>query len=317
MLVLRVGVGLAIAYSVVLLVIWMFQERLAFPSPRAPVPNPKDVGVDGERVELVTKSGTRLAGWFLPAKGTGRDGERRGRGGEGSLPVSPRPSPSLPALLWFYGNGENIARIWPIVRDFQPPGASLLVLDYPGYGGSEGRATERALYEAADLAYQELKRRPDVDSLRIYVYGRSLGTAVATHTAATHPVAGLILESPFTSAREMSGQHYGIFPRFLLRLRLDNLANVSRIRCPLLVFHGADDRLVPPEMGRRVAQAAPGPTELVLIEGAGHNETYDAGGRRYRDKLWAFVMGKRERGKGNGSDPGADHSPFPIPLSPR
>lgn len=286
MLVLRVGVGLAIAYSVVLLLIWMFQERIAFPAPRAPVPDPKDVGVDGERIELVTTSGTRLAGWFLPPRNPGL-----APGVSTSLTpgASPGSKSGVPGLLWFYGNGENIASIWPIVRDFQPPGVSLLVLDYPGYGGSEGRATEPALYEAADLAYQELKRRPDVDSLRIYVYGRSLGTAVATHTAATHAVAGLILESPFTNAREMSGQHYGIFPRFLLRLRLDNLANVSRIQCPLLVFHGDEDRLVPPEMGRRVAQAAPGPTELVLIEGAGHNETYDVGGKAYRDKLWRFV----------------------------
>ena len=272
MLWIRLGIGIAIAYGVVLLLVWLFQEHIAFPAPRAPVPSPKDVGLEGERVELVTKGGTRLVGWFLPATDPGRKS-------------------GAPALLWFYGNGENIASIWPVLRDFQPPGVSLLVVDYPGYGGSEGRATEAGLYEAAELAYQELARRPEVDSLRIYVYGRSLGSAVATHTAAAHRVAGLILESPFTNAREMSGQHYGLFPRFLLRLRLDNLANVSRIQSPLLVFHGTEDRLVPLEMGRRVAQSAPGPTELVLIEGAGHNETYDVGGRAYRDKLWEFVKG--------------------------
>jgi fermentation-respiration switch protein FrsA (DUF1100 family) len=112
---------------------------------------------------------------------------------------------------------------------------------------------------------------------------------VATHVAATHPVAGLVLESPFTNAREMSRRHYAPFPGFLLRLQLDNLDAIRRVRCPVLVFHGTDDRLVPLEMGRRVAATAPGPVELVLIEGAGHNDTYAIGGREYRDKLWEFL----------------------------
>ena len=111
----------------------------------------------------------------------------------------------------------------------------------------------------------------------------------ATYTAATQPVAGLILESPFTNAREMSGQHYGLFPRFILRLRLDNLGAIARVRCPVLVFHGTADLLVPPRMGEAVARAAPGPVELVWIEGAGHNTTYEVGGKKYREKLWQFV----------------------------
>ena len=270
MLWLRIVFGLALAYLLLLGLVWQFQERIAFPAPRAPVPDPRDVGIPrGERIEVVTESGVRLAGWFLPP--------------------SNRPPPSFPALLWFYGNGENIANIWPILRDFQPPGTALLVVDYPGYGGSAGRATESAIYEAADAAYEDLARRPGVDPKRIFVYGRSLGSAAATYTATRHPTAGLILESPFTNAREMSRQHYGIFPGFILRLGLDNLGRAPRIRCPLLVFHGTRDLLVSPEMGRRVAQAAPGSVELVQIEGAGHNETYDVGGRAYRDKLWSFV----------------------------
>jgi len=145
------------------------------------------------------------------------------------------------------------------------------------------------MYEAADLAYKALISRPDVDRHRVYVYGRSLGSAAATHTAATHEVAGLILESPFTSARGMAARHYAIFPRFLVRLRLDNVGAIHRIHCPTLIFHGTADMLVPISMGRDIAAAAGGPVEFVMIEGAGHNDTYDMGGTAYKEKLAGFV----------------------------
>src|SRR5438094_240783 len=272
MLALRIIVGLGLGYTLLLLVAWLFQDRLAFPAPRARMPDPKRVGVEnGERVELVSGDGTKLVGWYLRAV------ELR------------RPSPPCSAVLWLYGNGETVAAMWPVVRDFQPPGTAALVLDYPGYGGSGGRATQGALYAAADAAYAALAARPDVDPQRIYVYGRSLGSAVATYTAAHHPVAGLILESPFTNAAAMAKYHYGLLPRFLLRLSLDNVANVRRVSCPILLFHGDADRLVPTAMGMAVAAAATGPVEVVLIHGAGHNDTYDVGGRSYRDKMWQFI----------------------------
>ncbi len=305
MLALRVIVGLGLAYLVLLLLAWLFQERLAFPAPRARLPDPKRVGVEnGERVELTTEDGTRLVGWYLKP---GEVGEGRGRlgkvdGARSNLPQPPPPSSTSrtsPGLLWFYGNGENVAAIWPIVREFQPPGTAVLVLDYPGYGASGGRATEAALYAAADAAYGALASRPEVDPRRIYVYGRSLGSAVASYTAAHHLVAGLILESPLTNAAEMARYHYPLLPRFLLRLSLDNVANVKLVHCPILLFHGDADRLVPTAMGKAVAVAAAGPVEVVLIHGAGHNDTYDLGGRAYRDKLWEFVAGRKGGGDGS------------------
>src|SRR5207249_4488127 len=236
MLLVRILLGLLLGYAVLVLLAWMFQERIAFPAPRAPVPDPRQVGAaNGERIELVLRDGTKLAGWYL-------------------APRSPTIGrPPWPALLWFYGNGENIASIGGIVRDFQPPGAALLVVDYPGYGGSGGRATEAGMYGAADVAYAALASRPEVDPHRIYAYGRSLGTAAATYTATHHPVAGLILESPFTNATDMARHAYRIFPPFIVRLSLDNLARIRQVRCPVLLFHGTGDRLVPLEMGMRIA----------------------------------------------------------------
>jgi len=261
--------GLVGVYVVLSVVLWALQEKITFPAPRAALPDPLKALGYGEQVELRMRDGTKLMGWYVP-------------------PLR-RPSPPFAALLWFYGNGETIGAIWPIIRDFRPPNAALLVVDYPGYGASGGRATEAGVYEAADLAYNALVARPEVDRQRIYVYGRSLGSAVATHTASTHEVAGLILESPFTSAHGMAARHYRIFPTFLVRLQLDNVGAIRRVHCPILIFHGTADRLVPITMGREVASAAGGPVEFVMIEGSGHNDTYDMGGKAYRDKLASFV----------------------------
>ncbi|OLC03163.1 MAG: hypothetical protein AUH45_06585 [Gemmatimonadetes bacterium 13_1_40CM_69_22] len=289
MLFVRIALGLVLAYVALVVLAWLFQERLAFPAPRALVPDPRRVGVaNGEKIELVMNDGTRLVGWYLRAV---EGGEGRGKAVEDGIPrTSPhRPSPPSPALLWFYGNGENIATIWPILREFQPPEAALLVADYPGYGGSDGRASEAGMYAAADAAYAALAARPEVDPRRIFVYGRSLGSAAATYTATRHPVAGLILESPFTNAAEMARDAYRILPRFILRLSLDNLGRMKQVRCPVLLFHGTDDQLVPVRMGMQVAAAAAGPVEVVLIQASGHNETYEAGGESYRRKVAQFV----------------------------
>jgi fermentation-respiration switch protein FrsA (DUF1100 family) len=267
--------GIAGIYVVLSLVLWALQEKITFPAPRAALPDPTSSLGSGEMVELRMGDGTRLVGWYLAAEGgEGRRGTAAGK---------------TPGMLWFYGNGETIGAIWPIIREFRPPHAALLVLDYPGYGASGGKTSEAGIYEAGDLAYNALLSRREVDPRRIYVYGRSLGSAVATHVAASHDVAGLILESPFTSARAMAARHYRIVPRFLVRLGLDNLDRITRINCPILIFHGTADMLVPITMGRELAAAAAGPVEFVMIEGSGHNDTYEMGGKAYRDKLATFV----------------------------
>src|SRR5213082_79827 len=276
MLILRIFVGLVLAYVVLVILAWRFQERLAFPAPRAPLPDPQHVGVaNGEKIEVTMEDGTRLVGWYLAST---------------ILHQPPQPSQPAAGLLWFYGNGETIAAIWPIVREFQPPGTAVLVVDYPGYGGSAGRATEARLYGAANAAYAALVGRPGIDPGRIYVYGRSLGTAAA-----------------------MTRQLYALLPRFIVRLSLDNLGRMRQIRCPVLVLHGDADRLVPTAMGKDVAAAAAGPVELVLIHGAGHNDTYDVGGRAYREKVWEFID---HTGRGTGEE-GRGRTTRPQSLVPR
>src|SRR5437879_13690112 len=132
MLLVRILLGLLLGYAVLVLLAWVFQERIAFPAPRAPVPDPRQVGAaNGERIELVLRDGTKLAGWYLAPR---------------SPPIG---RPPWPALLWFYATGENFASIGAILRDFKLPGGALPVVHSPAYGVSGGRATGAGRYEAA------------------------------------------------------------------------------------------------------------------------------------------------------------------------
>lgn len=271
----KVLIGIALLYGVLVLLAWRFQEKLAFPGPSTPVPDPARYGApDGQIVTVETTDGVTLEGWYLPPSPPPQNGER------------------APGLLWFYGNMETVAMVGLILHanDLRPPGMGLLILDYRGYGGSQGKTTEAGLYRDADAAWRFLAAHSEIDSARIAVYGRSLGSAVALYVATTYPVRAVVLDSPFSSARALAARHYPIIPQALLHIALDNVTRARHLTAPLLVFHGADDRIAPIAMGRAVAQAGRA-VELVEIAGAGHNDTYDVGGMRYRTRLIQFLSG--------------------------
>lgn len=268
---LRILGALLVAYAILLVLAWRYQDRMAFPGRRMRLIHPRDAGLpDGEIVSVRTSDSVQLRGWYLPASPT------------------PGIRPPTPALLWFYGNMETVSALAPILRDLRPSGIALLIVDYRGYGESGGRPTERGIYRDAEAAWAHLAARPEIDSTRIAVYGRSVGSAVATYLADVKPVRAVVLESPFSNAREMAREHYAMLPRFVVRLSLDNMTRAARLAVPLLVFHGSEDNIVPPRMGRAVAEAGRA-REFVLIAGSGHNDTYDVGGREYREKLHAFL----------------------------
>jgi hypothetical protein len=266
----RILAGLAVAYGILVLLAWRYQEKLAFPAPRARLRDPADANIpDGRRVTLRASDGVALHGWFLPA-------------------APEEPGSRVPGLLWFYGNMETVSGLAPIIRDLRPPGVALLILDYRGYGESEGTPTEPGLYLDGEAAWTFITSQPEVDPSRVAVYGRSLGAAVALYLASTRPVAAVVVDSPFSTGADMAREHYPLLPAFILRLSLDNVGRAARIQAPLLVLHGTEDRIAPLRMGRAVAEAGRA-RKLVLIEGAGHNDTYAVGGPRYREKVHAFL----------------------------
>jgi uncharacterized protein len=267
-LLVRILPVLALLYGALCVVVFLARDRLVFPIRGGPAGDPARFGLaDGLAVMMPTGDGAQLGAWLLPGP----------------------PGARAPVVVWFHGNGETVAALAPVLREFRPADAALLAVEFRGYGSSTGTPTVAAAERDADVVWRWLAARADLDSTRVVVYGRSIGSGPATLLAATHPVAGLVLESPFTSLRAMARVHYPFLPSALAGSRFDNLARITATTCPVLIIHGDRDGIIPTEEGRALAQAAGARAEFWAIPGADHNETYDAGGDEYVRRFKAFV----------------------------
>jgi fermentation-respiration switch protein FrsA (DUF1100 family) len=187
------------------------------------------------------------------------------------------------STLLLHGNAGNLTHRAPYMLLLKAAGSSVLALDYRGYGRSDGRPSEKGLYADADAAYEHLKSRGSP----IVIHGESLGSAVAVELACRRPCAGLVLEAPFTSARDVAATVLpGIGP--LLVSGFDSKQRIARLRTPLLVLHGDRDEVIPFRLGRALFDAAPEPKTFWTVRGAGHNDLVDAAGLEYRDRLRRF-----------------------------
>jgi uncharacterized protein len=256
-------------YAAACLLLFLLRDRVIFPVRGQPTGTPVEHGMpDGQKVTIVTRDGQRLAAWYLPPRDT-------------RTPAG--------AVLWFHGNAEWVSGFAWLVRALRPAHAGMLVVEYRGYGSSTGRATVAGISRDALTVWDWLAGRPEVDAARIVVYGRSIGSGPALHVAATRPVAGVILESAFTSLRALARRHYPVFPSALAGSGFDNLAAIARVNAPVLLVAGERDRLVPAAMGRDLAAVAGGPAELWIIPRADHNTVWELGTEAYAERFHAFV----------------------------
>lgn len=192
------------------------------------------------------------------------------------------------AVLFLHGNAGNVTHRVRHIRAWRAAGASILVIDYRGYGRSEGRPSEAGLYEDALAGYRYLKGR-GYQPEQIVVHGESLGTVAAAHVASIEPVAGLILEAPFPSARAAA---HTVLPLLgpLLVWGFDLKSRLARVAAPLLVIHGEQDEVIPFRLGRAVFEAAPQPKEFWAIPNAGHNDIPETAGPAYPERLRSFLL---------------------------
>lgn len=274
-----VAVALVLAARIA---VFVLEPRLTF-FPRRDLPaSPDMLGLPFEDFSARTADGVRVHGWFIPGAAT------PGEAAPGAAPAAGAgdpPRPRLPTILLFHGNAENIADGLPLAAPIHGAGWNLLLLDYRGYGRSEGTPSERGIYADGEAALAALRERPDVDPERIVVWGRSIGAAVAVRLAAGAPVRGVILESPFTSVEELlrEGGYWMLYAFSRLgSYRFDSAAAMPSVRAPVLVIHGTDDEIVPFPLGRRLHDLAPGRRVFLAIEGGGHNDLL----ARHGDALW-------------------------------
>lgn len=187
-------------------------------------------------------------------------------------------------LLFSHGNAEDIGYDTPFLKAIHDAGFAVFAYDYQGYGTSEGKPSEQHVYQDNEAAYNYLINSLHVPPGRIIACGRSLGAAAAVDLAAKHPVAGLIMESAFTSA-------FRVLTRFAL-LPFDKFPNLEKIRnvhCPVLVIHGKRDGIISFYHGQTLFAAANEPKRSFWVDKAGHNDLALVAGKRYFEELRKFA----------------------------
>jgi pimeloyl-ACP methyl ester carboxylesterase len=166
----------------------------------------------------------------------------------------------------------------------------VLLLNYRGYGASLGRPGEREIVEDALEVMDKMRTRADLDTSRVAVHGRSLGSGAAVQVAAARPVCAVVLSTPFASARSVAQDMYWWLPvELLMRHPFDSLAHASRIHVPALFLVASEDTLIRPAQSWRLADAWGGPVERRTFKGSGHNDVhmdpeYDGAIRAFLDR---------------------------------
>jgi fermentation-respiration switch protein FrsA (DUF1100 family) len=211
-------------------------QRLIFqPTPGLDI-RPEQLGLDSENVYLESEPGVRVHAFYLRSPGASR------------------------AILFLHGNAGNASHRLPNAAELVGLGAHVLLLDYRGYGLSEGEPSEAGTYADARVALEHLLNDRGLPESRIW-----------------------------TSARDVARAISWLPLWFLLRERFDSVSKISRVRTPLLFFHGDRDEIVPFELGRALYEAAHEPKHFETLRGAGHNDTVVVGGRRYFERIGRFL----------------------------
>lgn len=245
---------------------WALQEQLVFRPSAVLRADPGRYGMPFEDVTAVAADGVRLHGWYLAPTAAGGV-----------------------HVLFLHGNAGNVSHRLDTLRTLQALGHGVLIVDYRGYGLSEGRPSEAGTYLDAEAGWRHLVESRGVAPRDIVIYGRSLGGAVATALAASVAPRGVVLESTFTRLADLARVHYRLLPTdWLLRIHYDSLARMPRLDAPVLVAHSPDDEIVPYALGRELAAAAPRLAAFVELTGS-HNQAFRRSGPAWHQRVDRFL----------------------------
>jgi len=246
--------------------LYLMQPSMVFFPSRDLTATPGQWGLAYEDVTIDTDDGLKLHGWFVPHERSSK------------------------VLLFLHGNGGNISHRGESLRIFQRLGLNVLIIDYRGYGRSEGTPSEDGLYEDARTAWRYLTEIRGYRAGQIILFGRSLGGAVAAKLATEKQPAKVILESTFSSARDMASSLMPALSKIVvLRYRFDSLAHIAQLQAPLLVLHSPDDETVPFRLGEKLYEAADAPKQFVKLKGD-HNNGFIGSQPDYERALARFLQ---------------------------
>lgn len=263
-------IGIAVAAALIFwtIALMLFEDKFIYFPEKYPrgaydqarsIPNLRDCWV-------TTEDGVRLHGWFAPAES------------------------AKATLVLSHGNGGNISHRYLLMRSLLRYRFNVLMYDYRGYGRSEGTPSEDGIYNDGRAFFDYVLALPEVKSPSIFLWGTSLGGAVATDVAIHRPAAGLILESTFTSGRDVARLLYPFLPVGpFMHSRFNTIEKLKTLHLPLLVMHGSLDEILPVGLGRQLFAEANDPKQYYEIAGARHNDTFFVGGEEYFNRIDQFV----------------------------
>jgi uncharacterized protein len=238
-------------------------ELLLFQPTKYPKGDWEPAGLKFADVWMTSRDGTQIHGWYCPAE-------------------SPKA-----VVLYCHGNGGNLAGRASTLQFLQEKmRVSVLIFDYRGYGRSDGKATVSGAVADAAAARTELAKLASVKESDIVLMGRSLGGALAIQLAADAAPRGLIVESSFSSLREVAAEHFPKLAWLVAKNKLNSAQAITEVRCPLLQSHGDVDRVISYESGRKLFAAAKHPKHFVKLPEVGHN---DRPTREYYDAMSDFL----------------------------
>jgi fermentation-respiration switch protein FrsA (DUF1100 family) len=203
----------------------------------------------------------------------------------------PNENPSAPTLLYLHGVRWNLTAHLRRIENLRSFGFSVMAIDYRGFGKSDGEMpSEEGVYDDAAAAWRWLVSQ-EPDPRKRFIYGHSLGTAVATQLAvdkgAADGMGGLILEGGFTSLPEMArALAPSWFPvDWFVTQKFATLEKIAKVPAPVLLVHGTGDRMVPYRFSEALYQAANNPKQLILVDGGSHYDTSWVGASQYRKAI--------------------------------
>ena len=249
-MILKGVIWVLVLYTGYCLLLFLVQRHMLFPRymipPLAVDERPK---IDSLEIIWIQTDFGKVETWYLP-------------------PAKPSNNQPAPLVIFGHGNAERFEFCARELLQFTRWGMGVLLVEFPGYGRSQGKPSQKSITETMIKAYDIMAHRKEVDASKIVLYGRSMGGAAVCSLLNQRGAAAVILMSTFASVRSFASRY--LVPTFLVRDPFDNLTALQKFKGPVLILHGKHDEIIPYAHGKTLSLASPN-TRFITYE-CGHND---------------------------------------------